>query len=98
MSKIAAGREADNGECTVIVFPLRWRVGKARRTAEAFLSMTPKGRDGYWRKVLNTLDSQLEKLGCNEDSIAEELKGFTKAVQAEVDRMQRRTSEPSGAA
>lgn len=84
--------------CTVIVFPLRWRKGKARRTAEAYLSTKSEGQAAYWRQVSDSLERELEWLGCAEDDIARELESFMFTVQAEIDRIHGRTPEPDGAA
>lgn len=90
--------DAEAEGCTVIIFPLRWRKGKARRTAEVYLSTTAKGRTTYWKRISADLERQLERLGCTEDDIAREMEGFTATVQAEIDRMHRRRPEPDGAA
>jgi len=98
MTKNRASRKTEAEGCTIIVFPMRWRNGKARRTAEVFMSMTPKARAGYWNRIRGDLERQLERIGCGEEAIAREVQGFTASVQAEIDRMQASVPEPDGAA
>lgn len=88
-------------QCTVIVFPLRWRKGKARHVAETFLATKPgKRRTGYWNRIVTGIERQLERTGLDEEGIARELHEFTAAVQAEIDRMRgvAPKPEPDGAA
>lgn len=98
MTREATGRKAEDKDCIVFIFPLRWRKGKARRTAEVYLSMTPKGRKTYWKRITGDLERQLERLGCAAGDITRELEGFADIVQVEIDRMRGRTPGPDGAA
>lgn len=93
-----ASRKTEHEGCTVIVFPMRWRKGTVRRVAETFLAKKPVNRTHFWNRTLDTLERQLERIGCTDDDISQELRAFTAAVQAEVYRIQGHASGPDGAA
>ncbi|RWK53521.1 DUF6074 family protein [Mesorhizobium sp.] len=70
----------------VICFPMRYRVGKIRKTAKTLAGLKGKGADHYWRQTVAGLVGQLAKAGFSEFEIRGHIEAFNDAVQGHLQR------------
>lgn len=77
----------------VINFPMVFRTGKIRRTADVLSERHGKGAEAYWRQVVNGFVGQMARAGFSDELIRSEIGAFSAAVQAEL---QERYRHPNG--
>ena len=83
----------------VIPFPAAKRAGKIQRVAEVLERKRGRDANHYWRQIAGGMQSQMEKAGIPPDTIADEMRAFFHAVQAEMERRAYRDhGTPPGAA
>lgn len=82
----------------VLVFPLQRRVGRVRHVASKLLDKQGELANTYWRQIVTSLTSQMERAGISEAEIDRELKSFFDAVQSEMARLTYRGQQPGGGA
>jgi hypothetical protein len=85
--------------CQIIVFPMKKRVGKIRRTAEILSGKNERAADAYWRQVCTAFLGHLDRLGVSEVDRKAAVRDFFDAVQSELVRLSysdQQQSRPGG--
>lgn len=70
----------------VVAFPLSGRTAMIRRCAEELENIHGEAAVTYWRSECRALGASLEKLGCSEDDIRQQVMAFQTEVQVEMMR------------
>lgn len=83
--------------CSVIVFPLGKRIGKARHVAQKLQAMAEptkeKARESYWRERCKDLTAELQKRGLTPDQIKTEIFAFRDVVELEMRKAAARSKQ-----
>jgi hypothetical protein len=68
----------------IVVFPVKHRIGKIRRTAALLSTRHGRAAASYWQQVVIRMVGQMAVAGVDDAVIRLEIEAFHKAVQAEL--------------
>ncbi|WP_173088943.1 DUF6074 family protein [Devosia sp. 1635] len=85
---------------TIICFPQRRNIGKARHVAVLLLRRAEgPQRETYWSQVCNRMAGTLDKVGMDDAEIDRQLRAFAETVSSEMCRLSNTgLQQPGGAA
>lgn len=84
-------------ECQVLIFPLRHRTSKVRRTAALLYSKHGEDAELYWKQVIAANRKHLDRFGLSGEQVHQQLQAFSSAVQSELVRISLTVQNRGGA-